>query len=130
METTTKSAKASKSTKSRTTKVAKNTAESAPVAANNIELITSEKVEPEPTAQPVPPVKSLPPVEPLQPEPSAQPQQEASEKKEIRLIDVPVTNENVALNLMVGFLNTAHKRGAFTIDESAKIWECIQKFQR
>jgi len=122
METTTKSAKASKSTKSRTTKVAKNTAESAPVAANNIELITSEKVEPEPTAQPQP--------QPVQPEPTAQPQQEASEKKEIRLIDVPVTNENVALNLMVGFLNTAHKRGAFTIDESAKIWECIQKFQR
>jgi len=124
METTTKSAKASKSTKSRTTKVAKNTAESAPVAANNIELITSEKVEPEPIAQP------QPQPQPVQPEPSAQPQQEASEKKEIRLIDVPVTNENVALNLMVGFLNTAHKRGAFTIDESAKIWECIQKFQR
>uniref|UniRef100_A0A6C0DIK6 Uncharacterized protein n=1 Tax=viral metagenome TaxID=1070528 RepID=A0A6C0DIK6_9ZZZZ len=122
METTTKTTKATKSTKSRTTKAVKNTAESAPVTANNIELITSEKVEPETTAQPEP--------QQAQPQPTTQQQEEPTEKKEIRLIDVPVTNENVALNLMVGFLNTAHKRGAFTIDESAKIWECIQKFQR
>jgi hypothetical protein len=25
-------------------------------------------------------------------------------------------------------LNVAQKRGAFTLDEAAKIWECIQKF--
>ena len=50
--------------------------------------------------------------------------------KEIRLMDVPVTDDNVALNLFVGFLNTAQKRGAFTIDESAKIWECIKHFQK
>ena len=49
--------------------------------------------------------------------------------KEMRLVDVKVVDENVALNLMVSFLNLAQKRGAFTIDESAKIWECIQKFQ-
>ena len=48
--------------------------------------------------------------------------------KEVRLVDVKVVDENVALNLMVSFLNLAQKRGAFTIDESAKIWECIQKF--
>jgi hypothetical protein len=51
-------------------------------------------------------------------------------EKEIRLVDVEVKDENVALNLMVGFLNLAHKRGIFTIDESAKIWECISKFQK
>jgi len=44
------------------------------------------------------------------------------------LLNVPVTNENVALNVMVSFLNVAQKRGAFSFDESAKIWECIQKF--
>ena len=49
---------------------------------------------------------------------------------EIRLVDIPIENENVALNVMVGFLNVAHKRGVFTIDESAKIWECISKFQK
>ena len=43
---------------------------------------------------------------------------------------IEVTNENVALNLMVSFLSLAQKRGVFTIDESAKIWECIQKFKK
>ena len=56
---------------------------------------------------------------------SQQPQQ-----KEIRLVDISITDENIALNVIVGFLNVAHKRGVFTIDESAKIWECISKFQK
>lgn len=47
---------------------------------------------------------------------------------EIRLIDVPVTDENIALNVLVSFLNIAQKRGTFSIAESAKIFECIQKF--
>jgi len=47
---------------------------------------------------------------------------------EIRLIDVPVTDENIALNVLVSFLNVAQKRGTFSIAESAKIFECIQKF--
>ena len=33
-------------------------------------------------------------------------------QKEIKLVDVPVTDENVALNLMVSFLSLAQKRGA------------------
>jgi hypothetical protein len=53
-----------------------------------------------------------------------------SQKKEVRLVDVAVTDENTALNMMVSFLTLAHKRGAFGIDESAKIWECIKIFQK
>ena len=49
---------------------------------------------------------------------------------QVRLVDVPVANENVSLNLMVGFLNLAQKRGVFSLDESAKIWECIKVFQK
>jgi hypothetical protein len=49
---------------------------------------------------------------------------------EKRLVDIPISDENVALNLMVSFLALAHKRGTFTIEESAKIWECIRRFQR
>ena len=56
--------------------------------------------------------------------------QAQSEQKEIRLVDIPINDENTALNVMVGFLHTAHKRGVFTIDESAKIWECISKFHK
>jgi hypothetical protein len=51
-------------------------------------------------------------------------------QKEVKLVDVQVTDENIALNVMVSFLSLAHKRGAFGIDESAKIWECIRMFQK
>ena len=51
-------------------------------------------------------------------------------KNEIRLVDVQINDENTALNVMVNFLSIAQKRGSFTIDESAKIWECIKIFQK
>jgi hypothetical protein len=50
--------------------------------------------------------------------------------KEINLLDVPVNDENTALNVLVGFMSLAHKRGVFTLEESSKIWECIKKFQK
>jgi len=50
--------------------------------------------------------------------------------KEIKLVDIPVNDENTALNIIVSFVNLAQKRGAFGIDESAKIWECIKIFQK
>jgi hypothetical protein len=53
-----------------------------------------------------------------------------SQQKEVRLVDVAITDENTALNVMVSFLSLAHKRGVFGIDESAKIWECIKIFQK
>jgi hypothetical protein len=54
--------------------------------------------------------------------------QPSGEKKESKLVDVQVTDQNVALQLIATFLNLAQKRGAFSIDESAKIWECIKQF--
>lgn len=51
-------------------------------------------------------------------------------QKEIKLVDVQINDENTALNVMVSFLSLAQKRGAFTFDESAKIWECIKMFQK
>jgi hypothetical protein len=56
--------------------------------------------------------------------------QEKKDVKEVKLVDVPINDENTSLNVMVAFINLAQKRGAFTIDESAKIWECIQVFQK
>lgn len=55
---------------------------------------------------------------------------DTKEKKEVKLVEVPVTDENVALNLLVSFVSLAHKRGAFTLDESAKIWECVKVFKK
>ena len=51
-------------------------------------------------------------------------------QNEVRLVEVPITDENIALNVMVSFLSLANKRGAFSLDESAKIWECIKMFQK
>jgi hypothetical protein len=49
---------------------------------------------------------------------------------DVKLVDVPITDENVALNVMVSFLNLAHRRGVFAMDESAKIFECVKRFQK
>jgi len=52
----------------------------------------------------------------------------SAEPPQINIVDVPVTDENVSLNLIVQFLNIAQRRGAFSIAESAKIFECIRMF--
>ena len=44
------------------------------------------------------------------------------------LTETTITDDNDALNTMVSFLSVAQKRGAFSIDESAKLWECIKRF--
>ena len=51
-------------------------------------------------------------------------------QNQVRIVDIPITDENSALNVMINFLSIAQKRGAFTIDESAKLWECIKIFQK
>jgi hypothetical protein len=64
--------------------------------------------------------------EPLPQQGQSQQQQSIGDPK---LVNIEVKDQNVALNLMVNFLNLAQRRGAYGLDESAKIWECIQKFQ-
>ena len=46
----------------------------------------------------------------------------------IVLTDVEVNNSNIAFNVIVSFLTVAQKRGTFSINESAKIWECLKFF--
>lgn len=55
---------------------------------------------------------------------------EEAKQDQINVLDVEVTNENVALNILITFVNLAQKRGAFNLNESAKIWECIKHFQK
>ena len=51
--------------------------------------------------------------------------------KEIKKLgDIEITDENVALNVLVSYCNLAQQRGAFNIEESAKIWECIKMFRK
>lgn len=47
-----------------------------------------------------------------------------------KLVDVPIPDDNAAFNLIVSFVSLAQKRGAFNIQEAAKLWECISRFQR
>ena len=53
-----------------------------------------------------------------------------SQQQQVNLATVVVENENSALNILVGFLGVAQRRGAYTLDEAAKIFECIKLFQR
>ena len=57
-------------------------------------------------------------------------QEEIQQNEQPNLLETEITDENVALNVMVLFLNLAQNRGAFRIDESAKIFECIKMFQK
>jgi hypothetical protein len=47
-----------------------------------------------------------------------------------QLVNIPITDENTALNVLVAFCGLANKRGAFNLQESAKIWESIQRFSQ
>jgi hypothetical protein len=50
-----------------------------------------------------------------------------TEKKKVS--EIVINTQTDALNVLVGFVNLAQQRGVFTIEESAKIWECVNKFQ-
>ena len=45
-----------------------------------------------------------------------------------KLVNIPITGQNEALNVLIAFLSIAQKRGVFTLQESAKLWECVQMF--
>ena len=59
-----------------------------------------------------------------------QEQQQPQQQQQVNLLEMPVTNENEALNVMVNFLHLAQRRGAFAIAESSKIYDCVKLFQR
>ena len=53
-----------------------------------------------------------------------------SQQPQVKLTELKVNSENDALNYMVGFLELAQRRGVFTLEEAAKINECVAKFRR
>ena len=57
-------------------------------------------------------------------------QNNSNDQGQVNLLNVTVNNENDALNVIIGFLSVAQRRGVFAINESAKIFECVKKFQR
>ena len=49
---------------------------------------------------------------------------------QVNLLAIPINDENDALNVIIGFLSIAQRRGIFAINESAKIFECVKKFHK
>ena len=54
----------------------------------------------------------------------------SQQQPQVKLTELKVNSENDALNYMVGFLELAQRRGVFTLEEAAKINECVAKFRR
>ena len=50
--------------------------------------------------------------------------------KEIPITEVVVENDIIGLNLLIAFGQIAHKRGAYNIEETAKLHEAIQYFTK
>ena len=52
------------------------------------------------------------------------------QQPQVNLAQVTVDSENTALNLLVSFVAVAQRRGAFTLEEASKVFECINVFRR
>lgn len=48
---------------------------------------------------------------------------------EVAITKVPVTDQNISLQLLIAFVQLAHRRSAYNIEETAKIHECIEMFK-
>jgi len=62
--------------------------------------------------------------------PNEKSQQCQEQSKVPPLTSLNIVDENTALNVMVSFLHLAQKRGAFNLQESAKVWECVKLFMK
>jgi len=63
-------------------------------------------------------------------EKDTQTEQSQQTQQQTAIKDISIDNENIALNVLVGMVNIAQKRGAFNLEESAKAWECVQMFMK
>ena len=59
-----------------------------------------------------------------------QPVQQQQAQQQSLDLNEPIANENDVLNMLVSFVNIAQRRGVYNVQESAKIWECIQMFMK
>ena len=60
----------------------------------------------------------------------SQTEPQSNENQQVSIKDIKIENENIALNVLVGMVNIAQKRGAFSLEESSKAWECVQLFMK
>jgi hypothetical protein len=60
---------------------------------------------------------------PATPAPGAPFSDTGAPKKKVS--DIVVTDANVAINVLAGFVTLAQQRGCYSMEESSKIWEAI-----
>lgn len=82
-----------------------------------------------PPAPPSTPVVDTPDEDESKSASESAPASKEEKPPQINLLEVDVTNEQVALNVLIGFLGVAQRRGCFAMNESAKIFECVNKFK-
>lgn len=51
-----------------------------------------------------------------------------TQEQQVDILSVPINDQNTALQIMVAFLNVAQRRSAFSIEESARIWDAMKFF--
>jgi len=56
--------------------------------------------------------------------------QSSSQQPRVSIYEIPVDSDGTAVMMLVQFLDMATKRGAFGLDETGKISECIQFLRR
>ncbi len=57
------------------------------------------------------------------------PVNDKTNSQQIDLLSIDIKDENTALNVLVGYLGLAQRRGAFAINESSKIYDAIKMFK-
>lgn len=67
---------------------------------------------------------------PVNTESETTPNVDETAQQQVNILEVDVTDENVALNLLVNFVSIGQKRGIYSLPEASKIWECVRKFQK
>ena len=57
-------------------------------------------------------------------------EQSVPQQKQIPIRDIVINSDSLAVNIMAFMLQLAHSRGAYTLEESAKIHECIKFLEK
>jgi hypothetical protein len=48
--------------------------------------------------------------------------------KPVEITNIEIKDQNTGLNVLIHYITLAQKRGVFSIQESAHIWNCIEIF--
>jgi hypothetical protein len=51
-----------------------------------------------------------------------------STNKPVEITNIEIKDQHTGLNVLIHYITLAQKRGIFSIQESAHIWNCIQIF--